>query len=97
MSWHTPAVVPAPTAVSATLSIVSDAPNSPHNVALLGTVYPTGTPHLTVSATSLDFGTVTVGGDVTRTLTITNSGTGVVFLAGGIQGPNVNDFFFEEA
>lgn len=58
-------------AVTGTLSIVSDAANSPLTISLTGT----GTqPGLTISPASLNFGNVTVGQSSTQAVQLTNSG-----------------------
>src|SRR3989454_1046857 len=65
----------APTAtgsVSASISLVSDAPNSPSTIALSGTGVQ---PQLSVTPTSVSFGNAVVGTTNTQTITLTNSGT----------------------
>ena len=57
---------------SGTLSIVSDASNSPLSIALSGTGVAPGT--LTPSPSSVSFGTITVGSNKTVPVTVTNSG-----------------------
>jgi len=59
-------------AVNGTLAIISDAPNSPLNIALSGTGVTQG--QLTPNPASLSFGNVQVGGSKTLTETLTNSG-----------------------
>ena len=66
-------------AASGTLSIVSDASNSPATVTLTGTAV---TYQLGVSPTSLNFGSVTVGSSATQTVTATNTGTANVTISG---------------
>jgi hypothetical protein len=59
-------------AVSGNLAIVSDASNSPLNIALSGTGVTQG--QITPNPTSLSFGSVTVGSNKTLSETLTNSG-----------------------
>lgn len=59
-------------AVSGNLAIVSDAPNSPLNIALTGTGVTQG--QLTPNPTSLSFGNVVVGSSKSLSETLTNSG-----------------------
>jgi hypothetical protein len=56
-----------------TITITSNAPNSPELVALSGTG--TAAAALTVSPASIAFGTVTVGSTATQTVKVTNSGS----------------------
>jgi hypothetical protein len=56
-----------------TITITSNAPNSPELVALSGTG--TAAAALTVSPASITFGTVTVGSTATQTVKVTNSGS----------------------
>ena len=77
--------------VTATLTIVSNAPDSPHMVTLGGT----GTaPVLAVSQSSLDFGEQALGStSLTRTLTVTNTGTAPLLLTNiGVTGTHASDF-----
>jgi len=67
----------APTAVgtaSGQISFNSNASNSPTLISLGGTGVAAPTPQLTVNATSLSFGSVTVGSSGTKSITISNSG-----------------------
>src|SRR2546426_652541 len=67
--------------VTGSLSLVSDAPNSPSTIALSGTGV-TSTFLLTASPTSLSFGNVTVGSNSTpQTVTLTNSGNSSVSIS----------------
>lgn len=62
---------PSPGAVTGTLTITSDAANTPLTVSLTGI----GTqPGLTISPASLNFGNVTVGQSTTQAVQLTNSG-----------------------
>ncbi len=65
--------------VAGSLSLVSDAPNSPTTLALSGTGV-AATLQLTTSPTSLSFGNVTVGSS-TQTVTLTNSGNSSVSIS----------------
>src|SRR5207245_2752675 len=65
----------APTAtgiVSGSVSLVSDAPNSPSTIALSGTGVQ---PQLSVAPPSVSFGNVLVGGTGVQDLSLTNSGS----------------------
>jgi len=64
-----------PGAVSGTLAVVSNASDSPLNIALSGTGTAAGT--LAVSPTSLNFGNVTVGSSASLNGTLTASGASV--------------------
>jgi Abnormal spindle-like microcephaly-assoc'd, ASPM-SPD-2-Hydin len=59
------------------ISIVSNAPNSPTTIALSGTGTATQ-PQLTISPASVAFGNVSVGSSGTQTVTLTNAGTGTL-------------------
>jgi hypothetical protein len=66
-----------PTAVgssSGQISFTSNASNSPTLISLSGTGVAAPTPQLSVNATSLSFGSVTVGSSGTKSITISNSG-----------------------
>jgi hypothetical protein len=71
---------------SSTLEITSNDPDTPTiDIPLTGTVpFSTTTPDISVAQTSLDFGSVKVGKKVTKTLKITNNGSGdlVITLSG---------------
>ena len=72
-------------AANGTLSLVSDAPGSPLNIALTGTGVTQG--QLTASPASLTFGNVLVGSSKTLTETLTNSGgTSVTISAATASG-----------
>src|SRR5256712_68373 len=67
--------------ITGSLSLVSDAPNSPSAIALSGTGV-TSTFLLTASPTSLSFGNVTVGSNsAPQTVTLTNSGNSSVSIS----------------
>src|SRR5437879_1115806 len=67
--------------VTGSLSLVSDAPNSPSTIALSGTGV-TSTFLLTASPTSLSFGNVTAGSkSAPQTVTLTNSGNSSVSIS----------------
>ena len=61
--------------LTGTISIASNASDSPLAVNLSGTGSPAGTATLSASPASLSFGSVTIGGKVTKFITLTNSGT----------------------
>jgi hypothetical protein len=60
---------------NATLSIPSNASGSPHGVALSGNGVAAPAPAVTLSPASLAFGNQTVGGSITKPITLTNSGS----------------------
>src|SRR5207302_4435091 len=73
----------APTAtgsVSGSLSLVSNAPNSPSTIALSGTGVQ---PQLSVAPPSVSFGNVLVGSTGVQNLTLTNSGSANLTVAQG--------------
>src|SRR2546422_800684 len=73
----------APTAtgiVSGSVSLVSDAPNSPGTIALSGTGVQ---PQLSVAPPSVSFGNVLVGSTGVQNLTLTNSGSASLTIAQG--------------
>ncbi len=73
----------APTAAgsaSGSVTIVSNAPNSPAIVALSGTGMP-ATQSLSLSATNLAFGSVTAGSSSTQSVALTNSGNAKVTVS----------------
>jgi hypothetical protein len=84
-------VVFSPTSVgypTGTLSVTDSDPTSPQTVALAGTA--TG---VEFAPSSVNFGTSTVGHQVSSTVTITNVGTSIItFTAATITGPNSADF-----
>jgi hypothetical protein len=59
---------------SGSLSLISDASNSPSTLSLAGNGVVSTGGQLTLSPASLDFGDVTVGSSDTQTVTLTNSG-----------------------
>ena len=69
---------------TATLSIVSNDPDTSTLEISLTATLPATTPDISVAQTSLDFGSVKLGKKVTKTLKITNNGTGdlVITLSG---------------
>src|SRR5205807_141720 len=71
----------APTAtgsVSGSVSLVSDAPNSPSTIALSGTGVQ---PQLSITPASVSFGNVLVGSTGVQNLTLTNSGSASLTIA----------------
>src|SRR5947209_6580461 len=71
----------APTAtgsVSGSVSLVSDAPNSPSTIALSGTGVQ---PQLSITPASVSFGNVLVSSTEAQTITLTNSGTANLTIA----------------
>jgi hypothetical protein len=73
----------APTAAgsdSGSISIVSNAPNSPAAIALSATAVQTQ-PGLTLSATSEAFGSVSVGSSASKSITVTNSGNAALTIS----------------
>lgn len=66
---------------SGAVSIVSNAPNSPTNVALSGTGV-AATYTVSVNPTSLNFGSVTDGSSATQGFTVTNTGNSNVAISG---------------
>ena len=67
-------------AASGAITITSNAADSPAQVALSGTGTTTST--LTASPTSIAFGSVNVGSEVTQAVKLTSSGTGSVKISG---------------
>jgi len=67
--------------VSGAVSIVSNAPNSPTNVALSGTGV-AATYTISVNPTSLSFGSVTDGSSAAQGFTVTNTGNSNVAISG---------------
>jgi hypothetical protein len=67
-------------AVTGSVSVVSNAPNSPANLALSGTGV-AATQKLTVSTTSIAFGNVSPGSSATQSVTLTNSGNSTVTVS----------------
>jgi hypothetical protein len=67
-------------AVTGSVSVVSNAPNSPAIVGLSGTGV-TATQALTFSTTSIAFGSVSAGSSATQSLTLTNSGNSSVTVS----------------
>jgi preprotein translocase subunit YajC len=72
---------------TATLEIHSNDPDTPTlNISLTATL-PATTPDISVAQTTLDFGSVKSGKKVTKTLKITNNGTGdLVITLSGLEG-----------
>ena len=78
----TPATVGAQ---SATLSLVSDAANSPTTLSVTGNgVSPAESGQLTVHPVLLDFGDVPVGNSLTQTVALTNSGSAALTISGAV-------------
>jgi hypothetical protein len=79
---------------TASLSVAHNAAGSPLTVALSGTGSVLAQPAISLSATSLDFGTLSVGQKTSaQTLTLTNSGQAPLTLAGlSMSGPQANEF-----
>jgi len=72
---------------TATLSIVSNDPDTPTLEISLTATLPATTPDISVAQTSLDFGSIKVGKKVTKTLKITNNGSGdLVITLSGLEG-----------
>lgn len=71
---------------SGTLTVTSNAPNTPPVVTLSGTATNPPTFLLSVSPTSVSFGSVVVGSSTTQTVTLSNTGTGSV----NVSAANVN-------
>lgn len=67
-------------AVTGTVSVVSNAPNSPATIGLSGTGVAV-TQTLTFSSTSLAFGSVSAGSSATQSVTVTNSGNAGVTVS----------------
>ena len=80
--------------LQATLKLETDDPGSPSfTVPLSGTGV---RPKLVVTPDPLDFGPQGVGTSTTRTLTLSNTGTGpLTFLSASFEGGGPNDFFLE--
>lgn len=66
--------------VTGSISLVSNAPNSPTTLALNGTGVVPVVQLITASPTSLSFGNVTVGSSSTQTVTLSNSGNSSVTI-----------------
>ncbi len=77
-------------AASGSLSVVSNASNSPLKIALSGTGTAAGT--LAVSPTSLGFGNVTVGSNSALNGKLTASGASVTVSSAGMTGTNSSEF-----
>jgi hypothetical protein len=72
------------------LNLVSDASNSPSNVALSGAGVPPGL-SLAVNPLSVNFGNVNVGSTVSRSVTLTNTGnSNVVISSAALSGANLS-------
>jgi hypothetical protein len=68
---------------TATLTITSNDPNHASvTVFLSGSGTTTTQPHIALSATTIDFGTASVGGTVQRDLVISNTGTATLTISG---------------
>ena len=77
-----------PGAVSGTLTVMSDASNSPLTIPLSGTGMQAG---LAMSPASLNFGTVTMGQSSTQSVKLTNSGNANLNLTATLPGNNFTD------
>lgn len=76
---------------TATVSLFSDAPNSPHQFVVSGTGF-IPAPAI-CSSTLLDFPNTTVGGSSLASVTITNCGTAPLVVTGlGLKGPQASEF-----
>jgi hypothetical protein len=76
-------VVFAPTtagAASGSVSLVSNAPNSPLAISLSGTGTAASQPQLSATPTSASFGNVTVGSNASQTITLSNGGNANVTI-----------------
>ncbi len=75
---------------SATLNFTDNAPGSPQQVSLSATVI---NPKASFNPASLNFGTVHVGNNLTKNVTLTNTGTTELTITSlGITGANAGDF-----
>jgi hypothetical protein len=79
---------------TAALTVRDNASGSPQSVALSGTGVNTGTPAVTLSATSLTFASQAVGtSSASQTITLTNSGTGALSITSvSLTGADPGDF-----
>ena len=68
-------------AASGTLTVASNAANSPVQISLSGAGVTAPTSQLSPSATSVAFGSVTVGSPVTKSITLTDAGTANVSIS----------------
>jgi hypothetical protein len=68
-------------AASGTVTVASDAANSPVEISLSGTGVTAPTSQLSASATGVAFGSVTVGSPVTKSITLTDAGTANVSIS----------------
>src|SRR5207247_950941 len=84
---------------NATLSVTSNAPDSPHSVSLIGSGAnppppPAGVPAASVSPAGLTFGSLTVGSvSAAQTVTVTSTGTAPLMIQSvTLTGANPGDF-----
>lgn len=78
---------------AASLSITSNAANSPHSVTLSGTATPTPRPRIALSALSLSFGSLVLGNSGTQNVTVQNVGNAAMnFSSLPISGAAPGDF-----
>lgn len=70
-------------AATASMSVVSNATNSPLTIALMGTgtATPTGTPALTISPSAATFGNVAVGQSSTQSMQLINNGNAALSIS----------------
>ncbi|HSC45180.1 MAG TPA: choice-of-anchor D domain-containing protein [Candidatus Acidoferrum sp.] len=75
-----------------TLQVSDNAPGSPQTAAISGTGV-AGQGSVTLTPASVNFGTIAQGATVSRTVMITNSGTGVLHISNiAVSGSNPGDF-----
>ena len=81
-------------AMKATIEVTDDATNSPQTITLSGAGV--GVPAVSLSATSLPFGTVKVGAtSASQSVTLTNTGTGTLSISSiGVTGTGASTFVF---
>lgn len=78
---------------TASISVADSASGSPQTVALSGTGASTGTGSITLSATSLAFGSENLGSSrAAQTVTVSNTGTASTKLSVSLGGANAADF-----
>jgi hypothetical protein len=78
---------------SATLTVTSNAADSPHAIALQGTATAAPQPAIALSSLALSFGNQAVGAAASQTVTVQNTGTAALtFSSFGISGTASGDF-----